>query len=156
MPSPPSSTWTNARRCRELLRLAAARAQRGGFAARAGARPGVRRRGLAAHRAPPARVAPWLRGCPALRGAGPPPQRRWPACWWWRSWPGAFLSARRRQPPRPRDWPHAADPQAGERVLLVAVGDYLERSQMVLIELANASPKGTLDISSEQERAPTW
>ena len=47
----------------------------------------------------------------------------------------------------------AADPQAGERILLVAVGDYLERSQMVLIELSNANPKGTLDISSEQERA---
>jgi len=47
----------------------------------------------------------------------------------------------------------AADPQAGERILLLAVGDYLERSQMVLIELANASPKGTLDISTEQERA---
>jgi len=46
-----------------------------------------------------------------------------------------------------------ADPQAGDRVLLVAVGDYLERSQMVLIELANANPKGTLDISNEQERA---
>jgi len=46
-----------------------------------------------------------------------------------------------------------ADPQAGERVLLVAVGDYLERSQTVLIELANASSNGPLDISSEQERA---
>jgi hypothetical protein len=47
----------------------------------------------------------------------------------------------------------AADAQAGERVLLVAVGDYLERSQMVLIELTNANPKGSLDISAEQERA---
>jgi hypothetical protein len=47
----------------------------------------------------------------------------------------------------------AADSQAGERVLLVAVGDYLERSQMVLIELSNASPKGSRDISAEQERA---
>jgi hypothetical protein len=46
-----------------------------------------------------------------------------------------------------------ADPQAGDRVLMVAVGDYLERSQMVLIELANASPQGAMDISSEQERA---
>jgi len=45
-----------------------------------------------------------------------------------------------------------ADPQA-ERILLVAVGDYLERSQMVLIELANTSAKGPVDISSEQERA---
>jgi hypothetical protein len=51
----------------------------------------------------------------------------------------------------------ASDPQAGERVLLVAVGDYLERSQMVLIELANTGPngdpKGKLDISDEQQRA---
>ena len=47
----------------------------------------------------------------------------------------------------------AADAQTGERVLLVAVGDYLERSQMVLIELSNATPKGSLDISAEQERA---
>jgi hypothetical protein len=47
----------------------------------------------------------------------------------------------------------ANDAQAHERVLLVAVGDYLERSQMVLIELANAAPRGSLDISAEQERA---
>jgi hypothetical protein len=45
------------------------------------------------------------------------------------------------------------DPQARERILLVAVGDYLERSQMVLIELANARADGPLDISAEQERA---
>ncbi|MCU1233000.1 MAG: hypothetical protein JWP63_967 [Candidatus Solibacter sp.] len=47
----------------------------------------------------------------------------------------------------------AVDKQAGERVLLVAVGDYLERSQMVLIELANANPTAHLDITNEQERA---
>jgi hypothetical protein len=46
-----------------------------------------------------------------------------------------------------------ADPAAHEKILLVAVGDYLERSQMVLIELANADPKASLDISAEQERA---
>jgi hypothetical protein len=46
-----------------------------------------------------------------------------------------------------------ADSKAGERVLFVAVGNYLERSHMVLIELANADPKGTLDISPEKERA---
>jgi hypothetical protein len=45
------------------------------------------------------------------------------------------------------------DPQGSERVLRVAVGDYLERSQMVLVELANADSKGPLDISAEQERA---
>jgi hypothetical protein len=65
---------------------------------------------------------------------------------------GAFLAG--------RFYPHAPVPPqvAGEtndseRVLRVAVGDYLERSQMVLIELANANTKGSLDISSEQERA---
>jgi hypothetical protein len=47
-----------------------------------------------------------------------------------------------------------SDPQVRERILLVAVGDYLERSQMVLVELANADPKGgPLDISATQERA---
>ena len=46
-----------------------------------------------------------------------------------------------------------ADAQNGERVLLVAVGDYLERSQMVLIELANANPQHSMDISEEQVRA---
>src|SRR5262249_1774473 len=43
--------------------------------------------------------------------------------------------------------------QRSEQVLRVAMGDYLERSQMMLVELTNAEPKGTLDISAEQERA---
>jgi hypothetical protein len=65
----------------------------------------------------------------------------------------AFLAGRsypRAQNPAPMA---AADPQAGERVLMAAVGDYLERSQIVLVELANADPKGPLDISAEQARA---
>lgn len=44
-----------------------------------------------------------------------------------------------------------------ERILLVAVGDHLDRSQMVLLELVNADEKearaGDLDISEEQKRA---
>lgn len=43
-----------------------------------------------------------------------------------------------------------------ERVLLIAVGDHLGRSEMVLVELANAEPpKGEklVNISSEQKRA---
>jgi hypothetical protein len=48
---------------------------------------------------------------------------------------------------------NSVDKQAGERVLLVAVGDLLERSQMVLIELNHATPSEKLDISAEQERA---
>jgi hypothetical protein len=46
-----------------------------------------------------------------------------------------------------------ASAQVRERVLRAAVGDYLERSQVVLVELANASPKDALDITAEQERA---
>jgi hypothetical protein len=48
---------------------------------------------------------------------------------------------------------NGTDPQTRQRILLVAVGDYLERSQMVLIELANANPRRPLDITDQQERA---
>ena len=100
-------------------------------------------------RAPPASWE-FQRYCP-LRGDGPPPARPSPCCW-----SAAFLAGRLYPPARQPDQMAAlpaSDPQTGERILLVAVGDYLERSQMVLVELANANPKGSLDISSEQERA---
>lgn len=67
---------------------------------------------------------------------------------------GAFQAGRNSQRPQIKPTTLAsADTKAHERVLLVAVGDYLERSQTVLIELSNASSKGPLDISAEQERA---
>ena len=40
-----------------------------------------------------------------------------------------------------------------ERVLLIAVGDHLERSQMVLVELAHAETRDELDISAERQLA---
>jgi hypothetical protein len=40
-----------------------------------------------------------------------------------------------------------------ERIMLVAVGEHLEQSQMILVELMNSEPKGTVDISQEQLRA---
>src|SRR5437660_1688270 len=40
-----------------------------------------------------------------------------------------------------------------ERIMLVAVGEHLEQSQMILIELMNSESKGTVDISKEQNRA---
>jgi len=64
----------------------------------------------------------------------------------------SFLAGRY-YPHRPAAPQVAADARQGERILLVAVGDYLERSQMVLIELANANSKAPLDISLEQQRA---
>ena len=48
----------------------------------------------------------------------------------------------------------ASSQQVRERILLVAVGDHLERSQMVLAELNNAPEgKGKLDISDERQMA---
>jgi len=58
-----------------------------------------------------------------------------------------------------RNGPGAEVADAGkvrERVLLVAVGDHLGRSEMVLVEMTNATPeKGQklINISSEQKRA---
>lgn len=47
----------------------------------------------------------------------------------------------------------SADEAVRERVLLIAVGDHLERSQMVLVELAHAETRGRLDISEERQLA---
>ena len=64
----------------------------------------------------------------------------------------AFFAGRFSHRTEPRQT--AANEQVRERILLVAVGDHLERSQMVLAELSNApGPKGTLDISDERRIA---
>lgn len=58
--------------------------------------------------------------------------------------------------PRPEPETRVAQPisnQVRERILLVAVGEHLERSQIVLVELVNAQAEGTVDISAEQESA---
>jgi hypothetical protein len=72
----------------------------------------------------------------------------------------AYLAGRgtREQPPQVATVTKSpAGGQVRERVLLVAVGEHLERSQMVLVELSNASAKagsqGSLDISYEQRAA---
>ena len=61
-----------------------------------------------------------------------------------------------------RFWHPAEQPPAApisaevrERILLVAVGEHLDRSQVVLVELVNANTPagGEADISSEQKRA---
>jgi hypothetical protein len=40
-----------------------------------------------------------------------------------------------------------------ERIMMVAVGEHLEQSQMILIELVNNESKGSIDISEQQQRA---
>lgn len=59
-----------------------------------------------------------------------------------------------------RQWPLPSTPPAEgsttpvrERILLVAVGDHLERSRMVLVELVNADGNGNVDISAERRAA---
>ena len=47
----------------------------------------------------------------------------------------------------------AAAGQVRERILLVDLGDHLDRSQMVLVELVSAAGTGDIDISSERARA---
>jgi hypothetical protein len=64
----------------------------------------------------------------------------------------AFLAGRT-SVPAVRPVPIANNFSAEEGALLAAVGNHLERSQMMLTELANASAAGPLDISFEQERA---
>ena len=64
----------------------------------------------------------------------------------------AFLAGRLSQ--KPVTSTTATNNQVRERILVVAVGDHLERSQMVLAELSNAPEgKGRIDISDERQRA---
>ncbi len=60
----------------------------------------------------------------------------------------AFVLGRQSVPP-----PAPLTGQVRERILLVAVGDHLERSQMVLVELTNADPSRPLDIAPERRVA---
>jgi hypothetical protein len=56
-----------------------------------------------------------------------------------RYWPGRELTSK-----------NVPNPQ---RVVLVAVGDHLERSQILLVEIMNSDAAGAVDLSSEQRQA---
>ena len=49
--------------------------------------------------------------------------------------------------------PASIPEQGRDRIFLVMVGDHLERSQMVLLEVANAETAGEIDVRSTQESA---
>jgi hypothetical protein len=57
----------------------------------------------------------------------------------------------------PREGQHVAQQPPSQvnpqRVVLVAVGDHLERSQMLLVEIMNADTKGPINFSNEQAEA---
>ncbi len=63
----------------------------------------------------------------------------------------AFLAGRLW--PAHRPVPEASKVEVRERILLVAVSDHLDRSEILLLELANAPAGGTIDVSSEKARA---
>jgi hypothetical protein len=66
----------------------------------------------------------------------------------------AAFEAGRHWPRGPIEPPqHTASAPVRERILLVAVGDHLRRSQMVLVELVNAEDQGPLDVSAERDGA---
>ena len=62
---------------------------------------------------------------------------------------GAFLAGRVSQ----RKQMAGLSGPVRERIMMVAVGEHLDRSQMILAELVNNESKGTVDISEEQRRA---
>jgi hypothetical protein len=67
---------------------------------------------------------------------------------------GAFLMGRywprHEQPQMAGNQPSAVNPQ---RIVLVAVGDHLERTQMLLVEIMHTDSKGPVNFSSEQAEA---
>jgi hypothetical protein len=66
----------------------------------------------------------------------------------------AFLAGRFTQPVA---GPQTASstPQVRERILVVAVGDHLETSQMVLAEIVNQPDESDVDLSTERQLADT-
>jgi len=68
---------------------------------------------------------------------------------------GALWHARSTTPGIPRPAAVASAPQTGarDRILLVVVTDHLDSSERMLVDLANADPKRTLDLGPERKRA---
>ena len=68
----------------------------------------------------------------------------------------AFLAGRYTRPQKtvPEQLANLAQPKTGgDRVLMVAVGDHLDRTEMILVELVNTRTTGKVDISAERDVA---
>jgi hypothetical protein len=94
----------------------------------------------------------WTRLLPRL--AAPAPRRVWMR--WWTIAPAlaamlalAFFAGVLTQS---RTKIAGTSPKARERVLLIAMGDHLDRSQIVLAEIVNNNP-GSIDLTDERTRA---
>lgn len=66
---------------------------------------------------------------------------------------GSFYAGRVTSPDTGSPAAVASADQLRERLLLAALNEHLDRSQMVLVELASADPAGLLDITDERARA---
>lgn len=67
---------------------------------------------------------------------------------------GAFFAGRLSSPVSDTPTPVVdLSAQVRERILLVALGEHLDRSQMVLVELVSAESEGALDIRGERAQA---
>ena len=67
----------------------------------------------------------------------------------------AFLAGRISGPkqPGPTQILSKQTPSGKDRVLMVAVGDHLDRTEMILVELVNTKTAGKVDISAERDLA---
>jgi hypothetical protein len=66
---------------------------------------------------------------------------------------GRFWPAGRPPSATPPDLAAAHDASLRERILVSALGDHFDRTQIVLVELAGSDPARDIDISGEQRRA---
>jgi anti-sigma factor RsiW len=102
----------------------------------------------------------WKRLQPSIKWDRPPglsfwlwPARHWAAAALVATLIAAAFFAGRYYPKAQTGTQTANAGQVRERILLVAVGDHLDRSQAVLLELVNAQPGESLNVTSERERA---
>ena len=65
---------------------------------------------------------------------------------------GAFFAGRMTRTPANQQTV-LSEPQLRERVLLTALGEHLDRSQMMLVDIVNADGDGSVDMASERQRA---
>jgi len=106
----------------------------------------------------------WSTLRPRLGEAAAPRRRLWAALLQPRRWitagalamsiVAAFLAGRitRTEKP-PAGQTQVAQRGSGDRVLMVAVGDHLDRTEMILVELSHVRPEGRVDISAERDVA---
>jgi len=110
----------------------------------------------------------WSTLRPRLEQSEAPKRSAWAALFQPRRWAiagalaaiivAAFLAGRITRPKEPGarlTVAKTAQPSGKDRVLMVAVGDHLDRTEMILVELANTRAEGKIDISAEREFAQT-